>query len=111
MTPVDLEQVRSIPLFSGLSDAQLTCLDGAEIIEVPAGTILASEGERTSLFHGIIEGEVRVTRIYDRQTILMGVAKSGGYLGETMLLLDIPWLATARVVQPARLLRLDADGF
>ena len=45
----------------------------------------------------ILEGEVRATRTYDRQSILLGVNKPGSYLGETMLLLDIPWLATCRV--------------
>ena len=32
-------------------------------------------------------------------------------MGETMLLLDIPWLATARVSKPARLFRLNEENF
>jgi signal transduction histidine kinase len=111
MNPADLQQVRSLPLFAGLTDAQLGCLEGGEIIEVPSGTVLASEGERTGFFHVLIEGEIRITRTYDRQSILMGVTKAGNYLGETMLLLDIPWLAVARVSKPARLFRLDEDHF
>jgi signal transduction histidine kinase len=49
--------------------------------------------------------------VYDRQSILLGVNKAGGYLGETMLLLDIPWVATLRVSKPARFFRLDEDQF
>src|SRR5436190_6820902 len=41
----------------------------------------------------------------------MGVTKAGNYMGEAMLLLDIPWLAAARVSKPARLFRLDEDNF
>ena len=111
MTASDLQQVRSTPLFAGLTDAQLGCLDAGEIIEAPAGTVLASEGERTGFFHVLLEGEIRISRTYDRQSILMGVTKPGGYTGETILLLDIPWLATARVSKPARLFRLDEENF
>ena len=111
MNPTDFQQVRSTPLFAGLTDAQVNCLEPGEIIEAATGTVLASEGERTGFFHVLLEGEVRFTRTYDRQSILMGVTKPGNYLGETMLLLDIPWVAAARVSKPARLFRLDEDNF
>ncbi len=111
MNPTDLQRVRSTPLFAGLTDAQLGCLEPGELIEAPVGTVLASEGERTGFFHVILEGEVRATRTYDRQSILLGVNKPGNYLGETMLLLDIPWVATCRVSKPARLFRLNEESF
>ena len=111
MNPAELQQVRSTPLFAGLTDAQLGCLDGGEIITAPVGTVLAAEGERNGFFHVLLEGEVRITRTYDRQSILMAVTKPGGYTGEVMLLLDIPWLASVRVNKPARLFRLNEDGF
>src|SRR5882762_816604 len=111
MTPRDLKQVRTVPLFSTLSDEQLGCIEAGEIIEAPAGTVLASEGEQTGLFHVLLEGEVRITRVYDRQTVLMAVTKAGNYIGETMLLLGVPWLATVRVSKAARLFRLDEDSF
>src|SRR5437879_1397305 len=111
LNPTELQQVRTTPLFSRLTDAQLGCLEPGEIIEAPIGTVLASEGEHTRLFHVLLEGEVRATRIYDRQSILLGVNKPGGYLGETMLLLDIPWVATLRVSKPARLFRLKEESF
>src|SRR2546422_5935479 len=111
MNSSELQQVRSTPLFAKLTDDQLGCLDGGEIIEAPVGTVLASEGEHTGFFHVLIEGEVRSTRTYDRQSILLGINKAGNYLGETMLLLDIPWLATCRVSKPARLFRLNEESF
>src|SRR3989442_4532907 len=111
MIPNELQEVRSTPLFAGLTDAQLGCLDGGQVIAAPVGAVLASEGERTGWFHVILEGEVRATRTYDRQSILLGVNKAGNYLGETMLLLDIPWVATCRVSKPARLFRLNEESF
>src|SRR5712672_2906387 len=111
MNPAELQEVHSSPLFANLSDDQLGCLDGGEIIEAPAGAVVASEGERTGFFHVILEGEVRATRMYDRQSILLGINKVGGFFGETMLLLDIPWVAALRVSKPARFFRLDEEGF
>src|SRR5881409_409625 len=111
MNAPELQEVRSTPLFAMLTDDQVGCLDGGEVVEAPVGTLLASEGERTGFFHVLLEGEVRATRTYDRQSILLGVNKPGNYLGETMLLLDIPWVATCRVSKPARLFRVNEESF
>src|SRR5207302_776532 len=111
MNTNELQEVRSSPMFANLTDAQAGCLDGGEVIQAPVGTVLASEGERTGFFHVLLEGEVRATRTYDRQSILLGVNKAGNYLGETMLLLDIPWVATCRVSKPARLFRVNEESF
>jgi len=106
-----LARVRATPLFATLTDEQVGCLDGGEIVDLPAGTILAAEGSRTGCFHVLLEGEVRITRTYDRQSILMAVGKPGGYTGETMLLLDIPWVATARVTKPSQFFQLNEEAF
>src|SRR6266511_3408484 len=111
MDQATLQQVRSTPLFSGLTDAQLGCIDPGEVIEVAAGTVLISEGQRSQFFFVVLEGEVRLTRTYDRQSVLMGVIQPGKYTGETTLLLDVPWMATARVGKPARLFRLGEEDF
>src|SRR4029077_3555379 len=111
MSPSELQEVRSTPLFAKLTDEQLDCFDDGKIIEVPVGTVLGTEGERTGLFQVILEGEVRASRTYDRQSILLGVNKAGNFIGETMLLLDIPWVATLHVSKPARLFQMDEEGF
>ena len=48
MDQATLQQVRSAPLFAGLTDAQLGCIEPGEVIELPAGTVLVSEGERSA---------------------------------------------------------------
>ncbi len=111
MNATELQQVRSMPLFVRLDDAQLGCIEPGEVIEVPAGTILVSEGERFPFFFVVLEGEVRLSRTYGRQTILMGVVKPGNFTGEVTLLFDAPWLSTARVGKPAKLFRLGEEDF
>lgn len=107
----ELQQVRKAPLFAQLTDDKLECIAGGEIIEAPVGTVLATEGTRTGFFHLFLEGEARIHRTYDRQSILMAVAKPGSYLGEIMFLLDVPWLSTVRITKPARLFQLDEPNF
>src|SRR6266849_7685979 len=106
MNQSDLQQVRSTPLFSSLTDLQLGCIEPGAVIDTPAGTVLVSEGDRSPYFFVVLEGEIRLTRNYDRQSVLMGAIKPGNYTGEVTLLLDIPWLATARVGKTARIFRL-----
>jgi len=108
----ECQQVRSaIPLFAGIPDDKLSSLEAGNIIEAAVGTVLTVEGEPSLFFYALMEGEVRITRTYDRQTVLMKVNKPGNYFGEIMLLLNIPALATVRVAKPSRLFRLDQEGF
>jgi CRP-like cAMP-binding protein len=111
MTPAELQQVRVTPLFAELPDSVLDCLAAGEIIEMAAGNVLAQEGQSTGFFYVLLEGEVRIVRNYDGQSILMAVTKPGAYLGEVMLLLGVPWVSTARVSKAARLFRLNEEGF
>ncbi|MEI9961511.1 MAG: cyclic nucleotide-binding domain-containing protein [Limisphaerales bacterium] len=111
MDSAAFQQVRAMPLFSELNDTQLGCIEPGEIIHVPSGTVLVSEGERSPFFFMILEGEIRLTRNYDRQTVLMGIIKPGHYTGEITLLLDVAWMATARTGKPTKLFRLGQEDF
>jgi signal transduction histidine kinase len=111
LTPEQLKEVRSTPLFTGLGDDLAKCLDSGEIVEFPVGTMLATDGQQTGFFDVVLEGELRITRTYDRQTILMAVTKPGNYIGEIMILLGIPWVSNVRVSKPVKIFRLDEEGF
>ncbi|HVY71854.1 MAG TPA: cyclic nucleotide-binding domain-containing protein, partial [Verrucomicrobiae bacterium] len=106
-----LQQVRTMPLFAQLDDTQLGCIEPGEVIDLPAGAVLVSEGERFPFFLVVLAGELRLTRTYDRQSVLMGSIKPGSYTGETTLLLDVPWMATARVAKSVKLFRVGEDEF
>jgi signal transduction histidine kinase len=106
-----VEQVLSAPIFAGLAGAPPVWMEAGEIIEVPAGTLLAKEGERTGYFYVLLEGEVRITRTYDNQQILMAVGKPGNHLGELPLLLDETWMSTFWVSKATKFFRLSEANF
>ena len=111
MDATQVQQIRQTPLFAGLKDDQLDCLQWGEIIEVRPGTILVEENAPAEFFFLNLEGEIRISRRYDNQEVLLGVNKPGMFMGEIPLLLDAPWHAIVRVSKPARLFRLNQENF
>jgi len=111
MDPLTLQQLRAAPLLAEVKDPELRCVQAGEVIELAAGSTFINEGERFPWFFIVLEGEIRLSRTYDRQKILMGVLKAGHFTGEVTLLLDMPWMAEARVGKPAKLFRLAAADF
>src|SRR5689334_9244840 len=113
-SPIDpklLEAIRQTSLFAGLKDDQIDCIRYGEIVEVPVGAILVEENAPAEYFFLNLEGEVRISRRYDNQDVLLAVNKSGMFLGEIPLLLDAPWHALVRVSKPSRFLRLNQENF
>src|SRR3974377_1964214 len=106
-----LQTIRQMPLFAGLKDDQLDCIRCGEVVELPAGTTLVQENAPAEFFFLNLEGEVRISRRYDQQEVLMAVNKPGMFMGEIPLLLDAPWTAIVRVSKPTRLVRLNQQGF
>jgi signal transduction histidine kinase len=111
MDAKDLELVRKLPLFSDLTDSQLECISPGEIIDYPASHVLVNEGGVGGYFFVIVEGEVQFWRSYDRQAVLMATGKPGDFMGEMSILLESPWNAACRISKPARIFRLDTEGF
>jgi len=111
MDPSTLHALQAIPLFSNLSTEQTSCFEPGEVLEFEAGKVLATEGEPLDSFYVLLEGEMRVSRNYSNQAILMGVTKPGMFFGEVSLLLDSPNLATVRTLKHSRLFRLGKNDF
>jgi signal transduction histidine kinase len=111
MDSATLRALQTVPLFSTVSVEQSSCLERGEIVELEAGKVLANEGEPQESFYVLLEGEMRVSRNYANQAVLMGVTKPGMFLGEISLLLDSPNLATVRTLKPCRLFRLGKNEF
>ncbi len=106
-----METVRQAPLFAGLKDDQLDCIRRGEVIEVPPGATLVQEDAPAEFFFVNLAGEIRISRRYDNQEVLLGVNRPGMFLGEIPLLLDAPWHAIVRVAKPTRLFRLNQENF
>lgn len=106
-----LQQIRRTPLFAGLKDDQLDCIQNGEVIDLPAGATLVEENAPAEFFFLNLEGEIRVLRQYDNQEVLLAVNKPGMYMGEIPLLLDAPWHAIVRVSKPTRVFKLTEENF
>src|SRR2546426_1518761 len=88
-----IEQLRTIPMFSGLPDASLERIAGLLTeASVPAGYVLMQQGQPGSGLLVIQEGTVTVERP-GRPAFEVG---SGEFLGELALLID-EGVHTARV--------------
>ncbi|HEX6949335.1 MAG TPA: ATP-binding protein [Nitrospira sp.] len=108
MNPAELQK---LPLFAGLSPEESTCLEQGEEITVAAGELVAKEGDAVVYFYVILEGEIRVTKTYGNQKVVMAVHTAGKFFGEVSLLLDMPYFVDAQARTRCRLLRYSKDQF
>ena len=112
MNPSLIEELRRLPLFASLTDDQIYCLEGAREQRLAPGEIAAKEGDPAEYFSVLIEGELRITRQYGKQEILMATHKQpGAFSGEISLLLGVPNQATIRALKASRLALFDAASF
>jgi signal transduction histidine kinase len=106
-----LQAVRRLTPFGTLADDQLDCIAPGEVIQLEAGQILLKADDPAEFFFVTLEGEISVSKTYDRQVVVLGTSKPGMFMGEISLLLDIPWQATARASKRSRLFRLGKADF
>jgi len=103
-----VEQLKTVPLFSGCSTRELASL-GRFLREVdfPAGRMIVQEGRTGTGLHVIIEGETKVV-VGDRTRRRLG---PGEFFGEISLLDRGPRTATVVAETPVRTLTLSAWNF
>jgi CRP/FNR family transcriptional regulator, cyclic AMP receptor protein len=65
--------------------------------EVPAGTVLLSEGTRSGRLYVLAEGSLEIVR---GETQVSIISEPGSFFGEMSVLLDLPHTATVRAVSP-----------
>lgn len=106
-----VQTIRETPLFAKLKDDQLDCIRCGEIIEVAPGATLVEQDAPAEFFFVNLDGEIRISRRYDQQEVLLAVNKPGMYMGEIPLLLEAPWAAIVRVSKPTRLFRINEENF
>jgi CRP-like cAMP-binding protein len=92
-----LSQIREVELFAGCRPEQLRWIDRhSDVVELPAGSILAGEGERAGQFAVVASGEI-----------------DGGvsHFGAASLITGRPQGATVVALTPVRLLVFEARAF
>lgn len=104
--------LRRVPLFNGLDDAQLRwLLDNSEWVAAREGEVLMREGEPGEALYIIIEGEVEVTKRAGNTDVLLAVRGTNEIMGEMSLLENRPRTATVRVTRNSELVKISRQTF
>jgi CRP/FNR family transcriptional regulator, cyclic AMP receptor protein len=102
------ELIESIPLFAECSDEEVDAIAGsADLIDVPAGMELVTQGKSTNELVAIGSGSVAVTKD-GAQVSTLG---AGEFFGEIALITGAPRTATVTASEPSTLLVLTDREF
>lgn len=100
----------ALPLFAGLTEDELARLATmASYVSAPAGTALFQEGDPKGDLFVLLEGRVTLCMRVDGRADTCFLSLRAGELVGWSALLGRPRVATVRVVQPSKLLRLAAS--
>lgn len=108
----NIEFLRGLELFSGLSDEDLERLhERAEPVELKKGDVLMKEGSEGDSLYVVLEGEFEITKLAGEKQVVLAVRGAGEVMGEMSMLVEAPRSATVTSMGPSRLLRLSHDAF
>jgi CRP/FNR family cyclic AMP-dependent transcriptional regulator len=106
--PVTAELLRSVPLFTGMTDAAIDSIGGlAREVDFATGDELVRQGDNGDSFLVIVAGRARVVQNGDTLREL-GL---GDYLGEIALIDGGPRTATVTAIEPVRALVVERSDF
>ena len=98
----------NIPLFAPLPPTTIEKLAaGCSTGEIPAGSVILSEGDHGDRFYGIVDGQVEVRR----GGVTQGTLGPGDHFGEIALLRDIDRMATVVAISDVRVATLGTSEF
>jgi CRP/FNR family transcriptional activator FtrB len=111
MRSQDLEEMRRLPLFQRAEAGQVEAmLRGAFLQRFPAHVELVHDGDPADFLHVVIEGTVEMFSSHrDRETTL-GISGPGNNFVLAAVLLDRPYLQSARALTASRILMVPADA-
>jgi CRP/FNR family cyclic AMP-dependent transcriptional regulator len=107
------EALRTVPIFSELSDEDITSLAHLAIRKrYPKDTVVFFENEEGDFFFTILEGRIKVTILGDDgREVILSMLGPGDFFGEMALLDNEPRSATAIAVEESELLSLHRSDF
>ncbi len=104
--------LRSIPLFSGLSEALFEDLLGrAQLVSMKIGSVVFREGDAGDAVYLIREGRTDVHRTVDGERRLIAILAEGQYFGEMSLIADEARNATVECAVDTDLVRISRADF
>lgn len=106
-------QLKSVPLFSNLSNRQLDILYKAGVIKkFTKGDVIVYQDDPGDTFYIVVSGRVKVTLLNeDGKEIILSILKGGDFFGELSLLDDEPRSASVLAVEDATLFLLTQRQF
>lgn len=107
----DREQISRLPILAALDEPALDkLLAGAFLQGFPAQVDLIREGDPADFLHIIVEGQVELfARYRDRETTITVVGPHHSFILAAVVL-DRPYLKSARSLAPSRILMLPAEA-
>jgi len=111
---VELDELSGVPLFADLEPRSLAMLvREARVEAAPARTCLFKEGKKPEMLHVLLAGSVQLSAAFAREAreTVIEVASAPDCFILAAVLTDTPYLMSATVLEPARLLLLPAAGF
>lgn len=107
----EIELARSLPLIARTSEQHIPeLLRGAFLQRFPIQVELAREGEPADFLHVVAEGQVELFGRYrDRETTVSVVGPGANFIIAAVVL-DKPYLKSARVIAPSRILMIPAEA-
>ncbi len=110
MRPEDLAEVRSLPLFRNMRAANFQSLmQGAYAQRFPSRLELIRQGQRADFLHVIVEGSVELYSEWKGASTTMAVVGPVSTFILAACIRDLPYLMSARTLEPARLLLVPAS--
>lgn len=104
--------LRNVPLFGGLSAAQLKLLAfTGNVLRFEPGEILMKQGERADSAFVILEGSVEVVGETKSGEFVIAVQGKNAVMGEMGVICDAPRSATVRARDAVRALKISGDVF
>lgn len=110
MRPEDLAEVRHLPLFRNMLQANFAALmQAAYAQDFPAGLTLIRQGGRADFLHVVVEGSVELYADWQDRVTTMAVVRPVGTFILAACIRDLPYLMSARTLEPSRLLLVPAS--
>src|SRR5579862_1753450 len=102
------DELRTIPLLSGLPDKHLDFLAKTSAdLRLLDGEYAVHEGDTRRAIFVLVEGRINVTKAMDGVERIVGVRNPGDVFNEVPVVLDTPSLASFRAAEPSRAMRIE----
>jgi CRP/FNR family transcriptional activator FtrB len=106
----DIEQVRALPLFDQMTSENFGRLtDAAFLQQFPAGVTLFHEGSHPDFLHILVDGLVEIVTEQSSGTIGISLVRPTTTLILAAVIVDQPYLNSARTLSDSRVLLLPAE--